>query len=207
MRTLILKDNFFLAMHTRNTLGTQSDAMHQRFVHRATHSFIRSLIRPPSLVQFTYVHACTSRTAFTSIICLLAHSFILKHSVRQSSSKSGKHHRATTSHCFLSSSRIRASGARSWGLRRPWPPSFAKCNLHWDALRSRMSRVNRSTPVLQTNLHSSPLLHSHMHVCMVLRFYTRFYICMSVWSLRNRCRFCCEPPAHQKHRHWTHVLG
>jgi hypothetical protein len=91
MRTLLLKENFFLVMHTRNTLGTQSDAMHQRFVHRATHSFIRSLIRPPSLVQFTYVHACTSRTAFTSIICLLAHSFILKHSVRQSSSKSGKH--------------------------------------------------------------------------------------------------------------------
>ena len=91
MSTLLLKDNFFLVMHTRNTLGTQSDAMHQRFVHRATHSFIRSLIRPPSLVQFTYVHACTSRTAFTSIICLLAHSFILKHSVRQSSSKSGKH--------------------------------------------------------------------------------------------------------------------
>ena len=102
-------------------------------------------------------------------------------------------HRATTSDRFLSSSRIRASGARSWGLRRPWPPSFAKCNLHWDALRIRMSRVNRSTPVLQTNL--------------VLRFYTRFYICMSVWSLRNRCRFCCEPPAHQKHRYGTHVRG
>ena len=134
----------------------------------------------------------------------------IKQQVRQTHTNSCMYsfkHRATTSHCFLSSSRIRASGARSWGLRRPWPPSFAKCNLHWDALRSRMSRVNRSTPVLQTNLHSSPLLHSHMHVCMVLRFYTRFYICMSVWFLRNRCRFCCEPPAHQKHRHWTHVLG
>ena len=119
----------------------------------------------------------------------------IKQQVRQTHTNSCMYsfkHRATTSHCFLSSSRIRASGARSWGLRRPWPPSFAKCNLHWDALRSRMSRVNRSTPVLQTNLHSSPLLHSHTHAG---------HVCSSVWlsqggtSARRPISGQCEPAA------------